>query len=85
LDRIAAETEAVVDEVMPARRRDVHLETSDTTKPTIWETTVLNDVSDYIRFVDLKQLLSLATSHHVKVLVVRRVGQFVPAALHCSW
>jgi len=79
VERIAAETEAVVDEVMPERRRDVHLETSDTTKPTIWETTVLNDVSGYIRFVDLKQLLSLATSHHVKVLAVRRVGQFVPA------
>jgi uncharacterized membrane protein len=52
---------------------------SDSTKPTLWETTILNDVSGYIRFVDLKQLLSLATSNHVKVLVVRRVGQFVPA------
>ena len=40
---------------------------------------VLNDVSGYIRFVDLKQLLSLATSHRIKVQVVRRVGQFVPA------
>ena len=79
VDRIATETEAVVDDVMPESRRDVHLETSDSTKPTIWETTLTNDVSGYIRFVDQKQLLSLATSHHVKVRVIRRVGQFVPA------
>ena len=79
MDRIATETEAVVDDVMPESRRDVHLETSDSTKPTIWETTLTNDVSGYIRFVDQKQLLSLATSHHVKIRVIRRFGQFVPA------
>jgi uncharacterized membrane protein len=79
VDRIATETEAIVDEVMPEPRRDVHLETSDSTKPTIWETTILNDVSGYMRFVDLKQLLSLATSHRVRIFVFRRVGQFVPA------
>jgi uncharacterized membrane protein len=78
VNRIATETEAVVDDVMPEPRRDVHLETGDSTKPPVWETEILNDTSGYIRFVDLKQLLSLATSHHVKVQVVRRVGQFVP-------
>ena len=79
VDRIASETEAVVDEVMPLPRRRVHVETSDSVEPVAWETPLLNDISGYIRFVDLKQLLSLATSHHVKVQVVRRVGQFVPA------
>jgi uncharacterized membrane protein len=79
VDRIASETEAVIDEVMPSPRAEVHLQTSDSTQPTIWETALLNDVSGYIRFVDLRQLLSLASSYHVKVQVVRRVGQFVPA------
>ena len=79
VDRIATETEAVVDDVMPLPRMDIHLETSDSIQPTIWETTLPNEISGYLRFVDLKQLLSLATSHRVKVQVARRVGQFVPA------
>ena len=78
VDRIASETEVVVDEVMPLPRRRVHVETSDSVEAGTWETTILSDSSGYIRFVDLKQLLSLATSHHVKVQLVRRVGQFVP-------
>ena len=79
VDRIASETEVVIDDVMPLPRKPVHLETSDSVQPTTFETPLLNEVSGYIRFVDLKRLLSLATSHHVKVQVVRRVGQFVPA------
>jgi len=78
VDRIASETEVVVDEVMPLPRRRVHVETSDSVEAGTWEITISSDVSGYIRFVDLKQLLSLATSHHVKVQLVRRVGQFVP-------
>ena len=79
VDRIATETVAVIDDVMPEPRRDVHLETSDSTQPTVWESVILSEASGYIRFADLKQLLSLATAHRVKVQVVRRVGQFVPA------
>jgi uncharacterized membrane protein len=79
VDRIASETEAVIDDVMPRPRRQVYLEVSDSTTPTTWQTALLNDVSGYIRFIDLKQLLSLAASNHVKVQIVRRVGQFVPA------
>jgi len=78
VDRIASETEVVLDEVMPLPRRRVHVETSDSVEAGTWETTILSDISGYIRFVDLKQLLSLAASYHVKVQVVRRVGQFVP-------
>ena len=79
VDRIARETEAVIDEVMPAPRRDIHMETSDSAVPPVWDAPLLNDAAGYIRFVDLKQLLALATSHHLKIQVVRRVGQFVPA------
>jgi len=45
----------------------------------VWETSLPNDVAGYIRYVDLKQLLALGASHHVKIQVVRRAGQFVPA------
>ena len=79
VDRIASETEVVVDEVMPLPRRNVHVQTGDLTEPQNLNTPLLSAESGYIRFVDLKQLVSLATSHHVKVQVVRRVGQFVPA------
>jgi uncharacterized membrane protein len=79
VDRIASETEAVVDEVMPLPRRKFHVETGDSLEPTPWDTSILNAESGYIRFVDLKQLLSLAVSYRVKVQVVRRIGQFVPA------
>jgi uncharacterized membrane protein len=78
VDRIATETEAVVDEVMPLPRRLIHVETGDSTAPITGGTPLLNDVSGYIRFVDLKQLLSLATSYRIKIQVIRRVGQFVP-------
>jgi len=78
VDRIATETEAVIDEVMPEPRRHVHLETSDSAVPAVWEVSVANDVAGYIRYVDLKQLLGLAASHHVKIQLIRRVGQFVP-------
>ena len=59
--RIATETEAVIDEVMPWPRRDIHMETSDSAVPTVWETSLPNDVAGYIRYVDLKQLLALAS------------------------
>jgi len=79
VDRIASETEAAIDEVMPRPRRQIHLETRDAAESSSWNAPLLSSDSGYIRFVDLKQLLSLATSFHVKVRLVRRIGQFVPA------
>jgi len=81
VDRIASETELVIDEVMPLPRKQHHLETGDGAEPGEWETPVLNEVSGYVRFVDLKRLLVLATSRRVKIHVLRRVGQFVPAGI----
>ena len=79
VDRIASETEVIVDEVMPDQRRRVPLETSGAQEPRNWKTPILSDISGYIRFVDLKQLVSIAVFNHLKIKVVRRVGQFVPA------
>ncbi|MGD0957538.1 MAG: DUF2254 domain-containing protein [Candidatus Acidiferrales bacterium] len=81
VDRIASETELVIDDVMPLPRKQHRVETGDGAEPTAWETPVLSEVSGYIRFVDIKRLLVLATSNHVKIHVVRRVGQFVPAGV----
>jgi len=44
-----------------------------------WDTPLSSDRSGYIRFLDIKRLVALAKFSHVKVHVVRRVGQFVPA------
>ena len=79
VDRIASETEVMIDEMMPWPHRlnampDPHL-----LEPATWETPLLSPKSGYIRFVDTKRLVALAKSYHVKVHVVRRVGHFVPA------
>ena len=66
---------------MPLPRRQHRLEPSDRNDLITWNKPVLSDVSGYIRFVDATRLLDLATSYHVKVRVVRRVGQFVPAGI----
>ena len=81
VDRIASETEIVIDDVMPLPRRQTHVESGDGAESPVWETAILNDMSGYIRFVDTRRLLVLATSYRVKVHVVRRVGQFVPAGI----
>jgi len=81
VDRIASETELVIDDVMPLPRKQNRVETGDGAEPAAWETPVLNEVSGYVRFVDVKRLLVLATSYRVKIHVVRRVGQFVPAGI----
>jgi len=79
VERIASETELVIDDIMPMPRKERHLETGDGADPALWRTPVLSETSGYIRFVDLKRLLVLATSHRLKIRIVRRVGQFVPA------
>jgi uncharacterized membrane protein len=79
VDRIASETEAMIDEIMPETRRENQVDHPDLLQPATWETPVLNDRSGYIRFVDTAQLVALAKAFRVKIHLVRRVGQFVPA------
>jgi uncharacterized membrane protein len=79
VDRIASETEAMIDEVMPWPHRlnamaDPHL-----LEPSTWETPFPSPKSGYIRFIDTGRLVALAKSYHVKVHLVRRVGHFIPA------
>src|ERR1022692_1080267 len=79
VDRIASETESMIDEIMPSPHRKIRLETPGMSEANTWDGPLLSDESGYIRFVDIRRLVALAKSSHVKVRVVRRVGQFVPA------
>ena len=81
VDRIASETELMIDQMMPQPRRQTRLEESGMLQPVAWEAPILSNVSGYIRFVDTKRLVSLAKSNRVRVQVLRRVGHFVPAGV----
>jgi uncharacterized membrane protein len=81
VDRIASETEAMIDELMPLPCRKNRLETEDPLSASRFETAVNSEASGYIRFVDTRRLLAVAKSYHVKVHVLRRVGHFVPAGV----
>jgi uncharacterized membrane protein len=81
VDRIASETEAMIDEMMPHPHRPTRMPDRDQVDPGNWEKPVLSDASGYIRFIDTDQLVAGAKSYRVKVQVLRRVGQFVPAGI----
>ena len=81
VDRIAAETEAMIDEIMPWPHRVNNLEDAEPLRPNPSEVAVLSDVSGYIRFVDTRRLVALAKHYHVTIRVLRRVGHFVPQGI----
>jgi len=78
VDRIAGETEDVIDEIMPhprlARVRH-HPEMRDRDR----EQAVASATSGYIRFVDTAELMELAKAKRLRIRLLRRVGQFIPA------
>ena len=81
VDRIARDTERVIDELMP-HRRNGHYPAPETEYPSDGpEFPILNEVSGYIRYIDIGRLLEFARLHHLRVRVTRPVGQFVPAGL----
>ena len=81
VDRIAAETEAMIDEIMPKPRRLDHLNDAELLRPNPSEVAVSNDRSGYIRYVDTRRIVALAKYYHVSIRVLRRVGHFVPAGI----
>ena len=81
VDRIASETEAMLDEIMPWPRRPSRLADPGPIPPGVQEVAVLSDVSGYIRFIDTRRLVFLAKACRVKVRLLRRVGQFIPAGI----
>ncbi|HEY1754125.1 MAG TPA: DUF2254 domain-containing protein [Bryobacteraceae bacterium] len=79
VDRIAAETEVVIDDLMPQPRGSQLPQESELRELSTWDVPLLSRQSGYIRFIDTGRLAALAKFHHVKIRAVRRVGQFVPA------
>ena len=78
VDRIARETERVIDDIMPDRRRHGYDPAGvpfDDSKP---EAPVNSTTSGYIRYVDTGRLLALAKKFKVRIRLLRRVGHFVP-------
>ncbi|MGD0693366.1 MAG: DUF2254 domain-containing protein [Terriglobia bacterium] len=81
VERIATETVATIDEMMPEPRRYTRVAGGDPPDLSAWQTPILSEVSGYIRFIDIRRLVAVARAYSVKVHVLRRVGQFVPAGI----
>jgi len=81
VDRIASETEAVIDDLMPDPIRYPRIGGAYPVNHASWKAAVVNQTSGYIRFVNTGRLVSLAKTYHVQVHLPRRVGHFVPAGV----
>jgi uncharacterized membrane protein len=81
VDRIAHETELVIDEFMPYPRGSFELADRIEASSAEHATPILNRQSGYIRYVDINRLVNLAKAYQVCVHLERRVGQFVPAGI----
>src|SRR5664280_1908271 len=81
VDRIARETEMVIEEFMPYPQGPFLLPDRGETSSAEHGTPILNRQSGYIRYVNINRLVSLAKAYQVCVHLERRVGQFVPAGV----
>jgi uncharacterized membrane protein len=81
VDRIARETEDVIDEIMPHKRGFGLRQEDMTFPPDKTEFAVLNEHSGYICFVDSAGLLKLAKAYGLRIRVLRPVGHFVPSGV----
>jgi len=81
VDRIALETELVIDDLMPSPHRYPRMGGTYPLAMNEWKPAVINHTSGYIRFVDRNRLLTLAKIYHVQVRALRRVGHYVPAGV----
>jgi len=79
VDRIATETEAIIDDLMPSAQRYPRIGGTYPLERSTWRPAAVNETSGYIRYVDRARLLNLTKTYHVQVHVLRRVGHFVPA------
>jgi uncharacterized membrane protein len=81
VDRIARDTEQVIDELMPHPRAHHYRPPPPAYLPDEPEFPIPNEVSGYIRFIDTRRLVRFARMHHLRVRVTRKVGDFVPAGV----
>jgi uncharacterized membrane protein len=80
VDRIAWETEQVIEDMMPHPRRGASPEPS-SEESAAPGAPVPNRVSGYIRYINTDRLLALGTAAGRTIRVLRRVGHFVPAGV----
>jgi uncharacterized membrane protein len=85
VDRIARETELVIDEYMPYPRNPFHLDNLDNISSSKPGAAVLSRQSGYIRYADINRLIALARDYGIWVRLERRVGHFVPAGVPIIW
>ena len=78
VDRIAGETERVIDELMPYPRSRISSAEPPAPRWTAPSSAVACPISGYIRFVDMARLVAEAKAARLLVQVTRRVGHFVP-------
>ncbi|HXW72898.1 MAG TPA: DUF2254 domain-containing protein [Methylocella sp.] len=78
IDRIARETEDVIDEIMPYERGHGLRQEHASFPMDETEFAVINEQSGYICFVDIYRLLQLARAYRLRIRILRAVGHFVP-------
>ena len=78
VDRIAGETERVIDDIMPDGRGHAYDPAGVPFDDSKREAPVSSTTSGYIRYVDTERLLDLAKKFKVRIRLLRRVGHFVP-------
>lgn len=78
VDRIRRETEQVIDDLMPDRRRPKLVEEAAGVFSEKLESAIASRQSGYIRFVDIDSLRLLAKTYKICLRLERRVGHFVP-------
>ena len=81
VDRIAEETEGVIDDLMPWPYHKDPSVVGAPLGPGQNDVTVLSIQSGYIRFIDTKRVVSVAKHNRVSIRVLRRVGHFIPAGV----
>jgi uncharacterized membrane protein len=85
VDRIAGETELVIDQFMPFARSPFPLDALEDVPSSEEGAAVLSRQSGYIRYVDIGRLVGLSREYGIQVHLERRVGHFVPAGVPIIW
>jgi uncharacterized membrane protein len=81
VDRIARETERMIEAMMPNQRKTNNIPSSLIDEVSQWDAPVLSLVSGYVRTIDVTQLITIAKANRLCIHVLRRVGHFVPAGV----
>lgn len=81
IHQLARQTEKMIDDMIPAEYSQHSNKQSIPKDANTNKTPVVSVVSGYIRSIDTRQLLRVASHHQTNVEVVRRVGHFVPTGI----